>query len=93
MSRRHKRGGGKQAVTLHEGDALGVDSDQSLVELDDSLNRLASMDPQLAQIVELRFFGGLMEKEIAAALKVSERTVQRGWRMARAWLRRELSAD
>jgi RNA polymerase sigma factor (TIGR02999 family) len=61
-------------------------------ELDDALRRLEAMDERQARIVELRFFVGLSEADIAGALGVSERTVQREWRIAREWLKRELSA-
>lgn len=57
-----------------------------LVDLEDALNRLAALDARQAQVVELRFFGGLDNLEIAAALGVSEPTVVRDWRLARAWL-------
>jgi RNA polymerase sigma factor (TIGR02999 family) len=61
-------------------------------ELDDALRQLEALDPRQAQIVEMRFFVGLREEEIGAVLAISPRTVQREWRIARAWLRRELSA-
>ena len=88
-----KRGGDWRKVTLAD-DILpqGRDADE-LLALDDSLSRLSERDPQLAEIVELRFFGGLQDAEIAAALDVSRRTVQRGWRMARAWLLRDMQRD
>ncbi|HMH67173.1 MAG TPA: ECF-type sigma factor, partial [Pinirhizobacter sp.] len=60
--------------------------------LDDALRQLEALDPRQAQIVEMRFFVGLREEEIGAVLAISPRTVQREWRIARAWLRRELSA-
>ena len=59
--------------------------------LDDALDRLASLDPQQARIVEMRFFGGLTVEETANVLKISPRSVKRDWSTARAWLRRELS--
>ncbi len=62
-----------------------------MVALDDALNVLATLHERQSQIVELRFFGGLSEAEIAAVLQVSERTVRSDWRVARAWLQRELS--
>lgn len=88
-----KRGGGNVKVTLDEGLVLEGDDPESLLHVHETLERLAGVDPQLGQIVELRFFGGLKDAEIGAALGVSERTVQRGWRMARAWLSREMASD
>ena len=61
------------------------------VALDEALTRLAAMDPQQSQVVELRFFSGLSVEETAKVLDVSERTVKRDWNVAKAWLRRELS--
>ncbi len=87
-----KRGGGKAAVTL-DADALAGDDDpQLLLDINDALDRLAIVDPRLAQVVECRFFGGLSEEEIAEVLGVTVRTVQRDWARARMLLRRELSA-
>jgi RNA polymerase sigma factor (TIGR02999 family) len=82
-----KRGGGVVCVTLNDGEqGMDVSSDD-LLALDDVLEQL---EPRQRQVVELRFFGGLEEKEIAEALDVSERTVRRDWVKARAWLYREL---
>jgi RNA polymerase sigma factor (sigma-70 family) len=67
----------------------GLDLD--FIALDEALVRLAAMDPQQSQIVELRFFSGLSVEETAKVLDVSERTVKRDWNVAKAWLRRELS--
>jgi RNA polymerase sigma factor (TIGR02999 family) len=92
--RRHaaKRGGGQVMVTLDEtllaGDPSGSALD--LLALDRALSRLADLDPHQAQIVELRFFGGLSVEETAEALAVSPATVKRHWTVARAWLLREL---
>jgi RNA polymerase sigma factor (sigma-70 family) len=61
------------------------------VALDEALNRLAQIDAQQSQVVELRFFSGLSVEETAKVLDVSERTVKRDWNVAKAWLRRELS--
>ncbi|HEX5080546.1 MAG TPA: sigma-70 family RNA polymerase sigma factor [Blastocatellia bacterium] len=86
-----KRGAEARLVTLD--DSLEVSSERGadLVALDDALNTLAAMNPRQSQIVELRYFGGLSEEEIAEALKISTRTVRRDWSLARAWLYRELS--
>jgi RNA polymerase sigma factor (TIGR02999 family) len=85
-----KRGGEAQQVTLD--DSLEVPSERGadLIALDDALNTLGVMNPRQSQIVELRYFGGLSEEEIAEALKISPRTVRRDWSLARAWLYREL---
>ncbi len=64
-----------------------------LLELDEAVERLARMDEKLARIVELRFFGGLTVEEVAPILGVSTPTVQRGWRLARMWLRKELAPE
>jgi len=71
------------------GPQLGTD----LVALDDSLKALAAVDLRKSQVLELRFFGGLNVKETAEVLKVSEETVQRDWKLAKSWLRRELSRE
>ena len=92
-----KRGGGMQQVdhsTMIDMDALpaaGTDRAVEIVKLDDALNSLAQMDPRRAQVVELRFFGGLSVEETAHVLKISEPSVHRDWRLARSWLLRELS--
>lgn len=91
--RTEKRGGDRQRVEL---DAIADVYDRRAVDLlglDESLQRLAAMDPQLAQIVELRFFAGLQMQEIGPVLGVSTSTVERGWRTASAWLRAELAKD
>jgi RNA polymerase sigma factor (TIGR02999 family) len=69
-----------------------ADSDRALTlcALDDALEALARIDPRRAKVIELRFFGGLSVEETAAALQVSPQTVMRDWRLARAWLAREL---
>jgi RNA polymerase sigma factor (TIGR02999 family) len=86
-----KRGGGAVNITLSDdvsGVAMPLDD---LIAVDDALTRLAANDERLARVVELRFFAGLSEEEIAAALDVTTRTVQRDWVKARAWLHSELS--
>jgi RNA polymerase sigma factor (TIGR02999 family) len=84
-----KRQGGIR-VTMSEALALGTQTDVDLLAVDDALNRLSELDPQQAQVVELRFFGGLSIVETSESLKVSAATVKRDWTTARAWLRREL---
>jgi RNA polymerase sigma-70 factor (ECF subfamily) len=86
-----KRGGGAVHVSLREHLALSPEQDTDLVALDDALERLAALVPRKAQVVELRFFGGLSEDEIAEILKVSAVTVRRDWQFSKAWLLRELA--
>jgi RNA polymerase sigma factor (TIGR02999 family) len=87
-----KRGAGEAPVILDMDVADDAPSVDALV-LDEALEHLASLDPQQARIVEMRFFGGLTVEETAEVLKISPRTVKRDWSMARAWLRRELSGS
>ena len=85
-----KRGGGAVRVTLDE-TALVTDSrSEELLALDEALETLAAQDPRKSQIVELRYFGGLTVEETADFLKLSLRTVEREWNMAKAWLYRAL---
>lgn len=91
-ARKAKKRGGEQAqVTLDESLVAADGEPEDLLEVHEALHKLAGMDPQLSQLVELRFFGGLREEQIAATLGMSVRSVQRSWRAARAWLRREMS--
>ena len=66
---------------------------RTLLLLDEALKSLAKIDPRRSQVVELRYFGGLNNEEIAGVLKISENTVMRDWNMARAWLYQELSGS
>ena len=87
-----KRGGSGVRLTLDEGLAVTDGTDGvDLVAVDEALDRLATLDAQQAQVVELRFFSGLSVEETAEALGVSPRTVKRDWGVAKAWLHRELS--
>jgi RNA polymerase sigma factor (TIGR02999 family) len=88
-----KRGGGAQQITLDDALAIAPERGADLLALDDALTQLAKLNQRQAQVVELRYFGGLNEEETAEALKVSLRTVQRDWKLARLWLYRELSAN
>jgi RNA polymerase sigma factor (TIGR02999 family) len=88
--RRLKRGGDAQRLPLEQ-DVAAVDADADRWEdLDRALDRLATLDPRQAKVVELRYFGGMTVEEAARVLGVSEKTVKRDWSVARAWLRREL---
>jgi RNA polymerase sigma factor (TIGR02999 family) len=86
-----KRGGDLRPVPLDESMARGPQLDNDLVAVHEALLRLSEMDERKAQVVEMRFFGGLTEAETAEVLNVSPETVRRDWRLAKAWLRRELS--
>jgi len=86
-----KRGAGVQHISLDEVDISGSDRDVDLVMLDDALLALASLDPRKAQVIELRFFGGLSVEETAVVLCISPITVMRDWSTAQAWLYRELN--
>src|SRR5580700_10270373 len=92
-ARRHnlKRGGGMQHVSLEEAAVVGGDRPADLVALDDAMNALARIDARKAQVVEMRFFGGLSVGETAEVLKVSSVTVKRDWSTAKLWLYRELA--
>jgi RNA polymerase sigma factor (TIGR02999 family) len=85
-----KRGAGTLRVSLSEASELPQGRDADLVELDDALTALAAVDSRKSQVVEMRFFGGLSNREVAEVLKVSEETVMRDWRLAKVWLLREL---
>jgi RNA polymerase sigma factor (TIGR02999 family) len=87
-----KRGGQHYTVSLSEADRFGKSPDIDLLRINEALERLAAIDPQQARIVELKFFGGLTIEEACEVLNVSHSTIERDWKMARAWLRRELGA-
>ena len=88
---RHKRGGGAQQVTLDEALVVAEDRADDLLALDEALSRLAAFDQRKSRIAEMRFFAGLTVEETAEVLSVSVETVMREWRLAKAWLQRELS--
>ncbi len=88
---RAKRGGGLAPICIEDAGELAATPEVDLIALDDALNELGRNDAQQRQIVELRYFGGLSIEETAQVLGVSPATVNRDWRMARAWLHRELS--
>jgi RNA polymerase sigma factor (TIGR02999 family) len=87
-----KRGGGQRRITLDEESIAVDDQAVALLQLNDALEQLARLEPRLARVVECRFFGGLSEEEIAEALGVTTRTVQRDWSKARMLLRRLLES-
>jgi len=87
-----KRGGDARRVPLDEAMIVSEERAADVVALDDALKSLAEIDPRKSQIVELRFFGGLSIEEAAEVLKVSPGTVMRDWTLAKAWLRRAVSA-
>jgi len=88
----HKRGAGAIHLNFDETATVGADTDRSLVALDDALAAFGQIAPRQAKVVELRYFGGLAEKEIVEVLKISPRTVRRDWEFARVWLARELES-
>lgn len=86
-----KRGAGAVRVTFDESLPVSDERGPEVVALDDAMTRLAAVDPRKGRIAELRYFGGLSVEETAEALEVSVATVMRDWRLARAWLQRELA--
>jgi len=87
----HKRGGIAPKLNIDETAVLSRAPDRSILALDEALTAFSHVAPRQAKVVELRYFGGLTEEEIVAALKISPRTVRRDWHLAKAWLLRELS--
>jgi RNA polymerase sigma-70 factor, ECF subfamily len=90
---RAKRGGGAAQVTLEDVAIVDAEPSADLVALDEALQRLSTLDPRKARVVELHYFGGLTYDETAIAIGVSAATVERELRMAKAWLYRELRAE
>jgi len=85
-----KRGGGVERFNLDEGLIVSKESAAELVALDEALKALSNLYPRRSKVVELRYFGGLNNKEASEILNVSETTIERDWRFARAWLFREM---
>ena len=85
-----KRGGRTPKVNIDETAVLSPSPDRSILALDEALTVFSRLAPRQAKVVELRYFGGLTEEEIVAALNVSPRTVRRDWDLAKGWLLREL---
>jgi len=88
-----KRQAGELRVTFDDQLPLAAGKDRNLLALDDALAVLAKRDARKAQVVELRYFGGLSAEETAAVLKISPQSVLRDWKLSKAWLARELSRD
>jgi RNA polymerase sigma factor (TIGR02999 family) len=86
-----KRGGNAPKVNIEETAVLSMAPDRTILAMDEALTALSQVAPRQAKVVELRYFGGLTEEEIVAALNIAPRTVRRDWDLARAWLLRELS--
>jgi RNA polymerase sigma factor (TIGR02999 family) len=91
--RRHyqKRGGQVQKIPIADDLAVSDEPEVDLLRLNDALEALATFGPRKAKVIELRYFGGLDVAETAEVLKISQASVLRDWRLARAWLRNELS--
>ena len=89
----HKRGGGAIKVSFSEELAIADTKGLDMVGLDDALHALADLDERQSRVVELRFFGGLSVAETAVVLGISGETVMRDWKVARAWLMREMKSQ
>jgi RNA polymerase sigma factor (TIGR02999 family) len=89
--RAEKRGGGMGKVELEKAAVFSNERCEEWIAVDQALGRLAQRDARMARIVELRYFAGLTEEEVAEALEISSRTVKRDWKVAREWLRADLS--
>lgn len=85
-----RRGGGQIKFCLADGDCPVIDRDERLLAIDEALARLEVLDERAAKVIELRFFGGLSEKEAAASLSISVATLKRDWDFARTWLASQL---
>jgi RNA polymerase sigma-70 factor (ECF subfamily) len=88
-----KRNAGGQMVSLDEAVAVAATPSQDFVALDAALNALEAVDPRKCKVVEMRFFGGMSEEETATALHLSVGSIKRDWRLAKAWLARELGGS
>jgi RNA polymerase sigma factor (TIGR02999 family) len=90
---RLKRGGGLERVDLDQVNLVATTADDKILLIDEALTRLQAEDPDKAKIVMLKFFGGLTNQEVANSLQVTERTVERQWAFAKAWLFRSIQTD
>ena len=96
-----KRGGERERITLNDASAAGAEGlgrpdgpdEVDLLALDTALSQLSALDPELARLVELRYFGGMTIEETAEVMNISPATVKRQWSVARAWLRRAIDGD
>lgn len=86
-----KRGGWQQRVTLADETVIAANHSKDIIALDDALKNLAMLDERKSRVVELKYFGGITNEEVAEVLKISTDTVKRDWRFARTWLLRELT--
>lgn len=91
--RTQKRGGGAQKVALDEVALLCEQQSREVLEVNEALERLSELDSRKAQVVELKYFAGLSQNEIAVVLKISPMTVRRDWQFARAWLHHDLQTN
>lgn len=89
---RSKRGGGAVKVELHDEAIVSESQADQLVDLNDALERLAGLDRRASQVVELKYFGGMNNDEVADVLAISAITVRRDWEFAKAWLHKELTS-
>jgi RNA polymerase sigma factor (TIGR02999 family) len=90
--RSQRRGGARGRCELRDDDRIKIPGDDELIDLDEALSKLASADPQAAELVKLRVFAGMTVEEVAQVQGASPRTVKRNWAYARAWLGRKLAA-
>lgn len=90
---RQKRGGKRAREAVNLADVAAIENSDEILALDDALCRLEQQEPEVGQVVRLRFFAGLSIDQIAAMLQIAPRTVDRRWQFARAWLFRELADD
>jgi RNA polymerase sigma factor (TIGR02999 family) len=86
-----KRGSGAVHLSLTAAENVALDTDETLITINEAIQRLSEQSPRLAQVVECRYFGGFDDESTARALNLSKRTVRRDWALARAWLHRELA--
>jgi RNA polymerase sigma-70 factor (ECF subfamily) len=90
---RKKRGSGLEHIALSDVQPMLAEKSVELLALDEALQKLAEQDARKSQVVEMRYFGGYTVEEVAAILEISKETVAREWRMARAWLKREMDPN
>ena len=88
-----KRDAGREKASLDEAAAVAATTSQDFVALDDALSALEAVDARMCKVVEMRFFGGMSMEETAEALHLSTGTIKRDWRLAKAWLARELDVS